>query len=180
MQKIQSGHVLIVGLGNPGSKYEHNRHNIGFRIVNKLATSAGAAVWKQKFASDFTSCNLCERKIFLMKPSQYMNLSGKPVYDVTAFFKISSSNVIVAYDDIDIPFGEIRIKHAGSSGGHNGIKSIDDYISREYWRVRFGVGRPTHNMSVADYVLGNFTKEEESVLEDKIDAALNIIKNKIM
>ena len=153
--------TLFVGLGNPGSQYEKTRHNIGFKVIDKLVDDFEAReISKTSFNGKlFRSVN----SLFL-KPTTYMNLSGKSVLPVKQFFKVDLENVIVIHDDIDLPFGAVRFKRGGGHGGHNGLKSIDSVLTKEYIRVRIGVGKPEHKSQVADYVLHNFSEEEVATL----------------
>ncbi len=157
--------ALFVGLGNPGSQYENTRHNIGFRVIDKLVDDSTARdISKTSFQGKlYRSANT-----FFLKPTTFMNLSGKSLSTVKNFFKIELEDVIVIHDDIDLPFGALRFKKGGGHGGHNGLKSIDAHIGKEYLRVRVGVGKPEHKSQVADYVLHDFHEEEKEVLETLI------------
>ena len=155
--------MLIVGLGNPGSAYETTRHNIGFMVIDELIRRQNA----QKTSSSSFQGELFKfQNHFLLKPLTFMNLSGNSVVAVKKFYKVDE--VVVIHDDLDLPFGTLRFKHGGGHGGHNGLKSTDEKISREYARVRMGIGKPEHKGEVASYVLGNFTKDESQHLEDWI------------
>jgi len=156
--------TLFVGLGNPGSQYEDTRHNIGFKVIDKLVDNFGARdISKTSFHGKlYRSSN----SLFL-KPTTYMNLSGKSVQPVKHFFKVELEDVIVIHDDIDLPFGAVRFKRGGGHGGHNGLKSLDTMITKEYLRVRVGIGKPEHKSQVADYVLHNFS-EDETMMLDKL------------
>ncbi len=149
--------TLFVGLGNPGSQYENTRHNIGFKVIDKLIDDFGARdISKTSFHGKlYRSANS-----FFLKPNTFMNLSGKSVLPVKQFFKIEINDVIIIHDDIDLPFGALRFKKGGGHGGHNGLKSIDALLGKEYIRVRIGVGKPEHRSQVADYVLHTFSNEE--------------------
>ncbi len=157
--------TLFVGLGNPGSQYENTRHNIGFKVIDRLVDDFSARdISKTSFQGKlYRSANT-----FFLKPTTFMNLSGKSLIAVKQFFKIELDEIIVIHDDIDLPFGAVRFKKGGGNGGHNGLKSIDNMIGKEYLRVRIGVGKPEHRSQVSDYVLHDFTKEEEAVLEKLI------------
>jgi len=157
--------TLFVGLGNPGSQYEDTRHNIGFRVIDRLVSDSEARdISKKPFHGNlYRSTN----SLFL-KPTTFMNLSGKSVQPVKHFFKVEIADIIVIHDDIDIPFGAVRFKRGGGHGGHNGLKSLDTQISKEYLRVRIGVGKPEHRSQVADYVLHDFSLEEIAVIEKLI------------
>jgi PTH1 family peptidyl-tRNA hydrolase len=154
--------TLYVGLGNPGPAYEKTRHNIGFRVIDRLVEEAGARdVSKKSFQGELYR----QGNLFFLKPHTYMNLSGKSVQAVMHFFKIPLDALVVIHDDIDLPLGTVRYKVGGSPGGHNGLKSIDALVGRDYLRVRLGVGKPEHKGQVADYVLSPFTAEEEPTVE---------------
>ena len=154
--------ILFVGLGNPGSQYENTRHNIGFKVIDKLVNDFSARdISKTSFQGKlYRSGN----SLFL-KPTTFMNLSGKSVQPVKDFFKVALEDVIVIHDDIDLPFGAVRFKRGGGHGGHNGLRSLDAYITKEYLRVRVGVGKPERKSQVADYVLHDFSQDEVPMLE---------------
>ena len=154
--------TLFVGLGNPGSQYEETRHNIGFKVIDQLVNDFGARdISKNSFHGKlYRSAN----SLFL-KPTTFMNLSGKSVLPVKQFFKVELEDVIVIHDDIDLPFGAVRFKRGGGHGGHNGLKSIDAMLTKEYIRVRVGVGKPEHKSQVADYVLADFSIDEQKVVD---------------
>ena len=157
--------TLFVGLGNPGSQYEETRHNIGFKVIDKLVSDFLARdISKTSFHGKlYRSTN----SLFL-KPTTFMNLSGKSVQPVKHFFKVELEDVIVIHDDIDLPFGAVRFKRGGGHGGHNGLKSLDEHLTKEYLRVRVGVGKPEHKSQVADYVLHDFSNDEKESLEQLI------------
>jgi len=158
--------TLFVGLGNPGSKYEDTRHNIGFKVIDNLVDDLGARnISKNAFQGElFRIANT-----LFLKPTTFMNLSGKSVETVKQFFKIELEDIIVIHDDIDLPFGAVRFKKGGGHGGHNGLRSLDAHIGKEYIRVRVGVGKPEHKSQVADYVLHNFSEEEAQALRGLIE-----------
>ncbi len=153
---------LIVGLGNPGKKYELNRHNIGFLFIDYLIDTLRASKISSKFKGDLFRAN----DFLLLKPSTFMNLSGESAVLVKNYYKIENENIIVVHDDIDLPLGAIRIKRGGSSGGHNGLKSLDKHIGSDYWRIRIGVGRPENKADVINFVLNDFKKEELECLKN--------------
>ena len=154
--------ILFVGLGNPGSQYEETRHNIGFKVIDKLICDLGARdISKTSFHGDLQRVS----NTFFLKPTTFMNLSGKSVQPIKHFFKIELEDVIVIHDDIDLPYGALRFKKGGGHGGHNGLKSIDAHITKEYIRVRVGVGKPEHKSQVADYVLHDFSSEEMASID---------------
>ncbi len=157
--------ILFVGLGNPGSQYEETRHNIGFKIIDKLVDDLKARdISKTSFHGKLYRTS----NTLFLKPTTFMNLSGKSVQPVKHFFKVELEDVIVIHDDIDIPFGAVRFKKGGGHGGHNGLRSIDANLTKEYIRVRVGVGKPEHKSQVADYVLHDFSLEERADLNDLI------------
>jgi len=157
--------TLFVGLGNIGKTYENTRHNIGFKVIDALALDFGARdISKNAFYGQLQRSS----STLFLKPSTFMNLSGKSAQAVKQFFKIELEDVIVIHDDIDLPFGALRFKRAGGAGGHNGLKSLDEMIGKEYIRVRIGVGKPEHRSQVADYVLHDFSDEENKHLETLI------------
>jgi len=154
--------TLFVGLGNPGSQYENTRHNIGFKTIDNLVDRFSARdISKTSFQGKLYRSAFS----FFLKPTTFMNLSGQSVQAVKHFFKIELEDVIVIHDDIDLPFGAVRFKKGGGHGGHNGLRSLDSHLGKEYTRVRIGVGKPEHKSQVADYVLHDFSKEEEKYLE---------------
>ncbi|MDR1333816.1 MAG: aminoacyl-tRNA hydrolase, partial [Holosporaceae bacterium] len=161
--------LLFLGLGNPGSKYAFNKHNVGFRIIDAIAEFVSAASFK-KMATlvDVSSFSSKDSKIFLAKPQTFMNLSGQAVRFLMDFYKISPEKIFVFHDDIDLELGRVKIKNGGGNGGHNGLKSIDSLVGNSYWRIRIGVGRPLHKSMVSSYVLGNFSEDEEGVIEKVI------------
>ena len=157
--------TLFVGLGNPGSQYEETRHNIGFKVIDKLVSDFSA---RDISKTSFHGRLYRSASSLFLKPTTYMNLSGKSVQPVKHFFKVELENVIVIHDDIDLPFGAVRFKRGGGHGGHNGLKSLDEYITKEYLRVRVGVDKPEHKSQVADYVLHDFSNDEKESLEKLI------------
>lgn len=167
--------LLIAGLGNPGQQYADTRHNVGFAAVDHLQHCFNFSWTKAtKFNAEVASGTFNSHKVLLAKPSSYMNLSGNSLQSICSYYKIPVSNLIVIHDDIDLTLGSVKLKLAGSSGGHNGLKSIDSNLGNNYLRIRIGVGRPLNsNIDVANYVLGNFLKDEEG----KIDHAVKLIAN---
>ena len=172
---------LIVGLGNPGREYEKTRHNCGFRAIDMLAEKLGCKVDKLKYQGLYTQVNYQGKKLFLLKPQTYMNLSGRSVLQLSAYFNIPPQRIIVMFDDISLEPGRLRIRADGSAGGHNGIKSIINEIgSQTFPRVKIGVGaKPNPDFDLADWVLSTFSASEEkalaSALERAGEAALTII-----
>ena len=172
---------LIVGLGNPGKEYERTRHNAGFRAIDCLADELGCKIDKGKFQGLYGQCNYGGAKLFLLKPLTYMNLSGRSVLQLSAYFGIPPQRIIVLFDDISLPPGRLRIRPDGSAGGHNGIKSIIQELgSQEFPRVKIGVGAKPHpEQDLADWVLSSFSAQEEKALsvslKNAAEAALCII-----
>lgn len=166
---------LIVGLGNIGDKYKNNRHNIGFRVVDALISNLNAIRQSDK---NFEGELYKSSQILLLKPSTYMNLSGKSVSAVKNFYKIK--DMLVIHDELDLPFSVIKFKFGGGSGGHNGLKSIDNLCGNEYYRMRYGIGKPSAKEQVIDWVLGDFSEEEENdnieLIEYCMRVALEITK----
>jgi peptidyl-tRNA hydrolase, PTH1 family len=163
---------LVAGLGNPGVKYERNRHNIGFLAADIVAAGRGASAWQKKFSGEIGEVRGTrdEGRIFILKPQTFMNLSGESVAAAARFYKIPPEQIIVLYDDLDLLPGKIRVRQGGGNGGHNGLKSIDAHIGKDYWRVRIGIGRPEHKDDVTNYVLGDFGKAEWAVQEKILEA----------
>ena len=177
---------LIVGLGNPGKQYEHTRHNCGFRGMDILADKLGCKIDKLKFQGLYTQTTYKGKKVYLLKPQTYMNLSGRSVLQLSAYFHIPPQRIIVLFDDISLEPGRLRIRSNGSAGGHNGIKSIIQELgSQEFPRVKIGVGaKPNQEQDLADWVLSGFTVSEEkalaTALENAGEAALCIIEKGTM
>ena len=177
----KSENWLIVGLGNPGKEYERTRHNAGFRAIDVLADSLGCKIDKGKFQGLYGQCNYNGIKLYLLHPLTYMNLSGRSVLQLSAYFNIPPQRIIVLFDDISLPPGRLRVRADGSAGGHNGIKSIIQEVgSQVFPRVKIGVGAKPHpEMDLADWVLSTFSAQEEKALavslKNAADAALCII-----
>jgi len=160
-----NNHLLIVGLGNPGATYNGTRHNIGFDIIDKIADEFDFPQYSAKFSAEVSSKTINSTKITLLKPQTYMNLSGNAVAKALNFFKIPLENLIVLHDDLDLAFAKIKVKIGGGSGGHNGIKSIDQHLGSNYYRIRIGIGKPIAAYDVSDYVLAKFAPEERLIVE---------------
>ena len=156
--------ILFVGLGNPTPDSQNNRHNIGFKIIDAINQNLGLSKQKPKFKGLLTTGNIGERKVYAIKPLTFMNNSGTCIRELIEYFKIESSDIIVFHDDLDIEFGKIKAKFGGSDAGHNGIKSLDKFIGKEYSRVRIGIGKP-EKTKVNDFVLGDFSEDEKIQLE---------------
>lgn len=167
---------LIVGLGNPGRNYAHTRHNMGFDTIDKLADSWGVSIEKENFKGLYTKVKYFDEDVILLKPLTFMNLSGDSIISCMNFFKIDKKDLLVIYDDLDIKPGHLKLKESGSSGGHNGIKSIISNLgSEEFKRIRVGVGRPEFD-SVIDYVLKKPSKEEQELIDEAQNNAVEAIK----
>ncbi|QOD38742.1 aminoacyl-tRNA hydrolase [Candidatus Wolbachia massiliensis] len=164
---------LIVGLGNPGSQYELTYHNVGFIIVDAICKYWNFQPFSKKADYLITSGTISEKRVMLLKPYSFMNNSGIPVAKIRNFYKFLLDNIVVIHDDADLELGRIKIKKGGSSAGHNGLKSIDSFIGNGYWRLRFGVGRPEDQRSLADYVLSKFS-DLDSVISLVEEIAKNI------
>lgn len=158
---------LIVGLGNPGEKYIHTKHNIGFDVLDKLAEQLNVDFKRDKtFISDLASTFVNGEKIILAKPVTFMNDSGKAVKPILAYNGLDISDLTVVYDDLDMTVGKLRLRQKGSAGGHNGIKSISQHLnSQQFNRIKVGIGRPKNGMSVVNHVLGRFDKEDKEIAE---------------
>ena len=174
---------LIVGLGNPDANYEKTRHNAGFRAVDLLAQKLGVKIDRAKFRGRFVQCSFQGQKLILLKPMTFMNRSGLSVMDAAHYYKLPPERILLLFDDISLDVGRLRIRKDGSAGGHNGLKSIIGCLnSQSFPRVKIGVGAKPHpDYELADWVLSEFTKEEEKILgpalADAADAALLLIKD---
>ena len=166
---------LIVGLGNPGKEYERTRHNAGWLAIDRLAKKLDCKIDKGKFQGLYGQANYGGKKLYLLKPMTYMNLSGRSVVQLSAFFRIPPQNIIVLFDDISLEPGRLRIRADGSAGGHNGIKSIIAEIgSQDFPRVKIGVGGKAHpDQNLADHVLSGFSASEEKALSSALDRAVD-------
>ena len=162
--------LLWVGLGNPGPKYENNRHNVGFMAVDALHDRYGKGPYRSKFGGHLAEAEIGGEKVHLFKPATYMNASGRAVRGVARFFKIKNKDVTVLYDELDLVSGKIRVKRGGGAAGHNGIRSISANIGPEFRRVRIGIGHPGDKDRVTGHVLGNFTKADRGWLNDMLMA----------
>ena len=162
---------MFVGLGNPGAKYQHNRHNVGFMIIDKLANEYGFDSWKSKSGAQIATGRIGMTKILAVKPQSFMNKSGLPVSELARFYKIESQDIYVFHDEIDLGEGRLRVKQGGGHGGHNGLRDIDRHMGKDYWRVRIGVGRPLTKEDVHKWVLNDFSRhDKDSWLTAMLDA----------
>ena len=163
---------LIVGLGNIGEKYQLTRHNVGFMVIDEITKNLSTSnIQKSNFHSTLEKSGYD----LYSKPTTFMNNSGMAVHAIKEYYKLGIEDIIVIHDDIDLPFGTVKFKIGGGHGGHNGLKSIDAHIGKEYIRVRIGIGKPQDKADVANYVLNNFSKEELNKLEDIIPHIINAI-----
>ena len=172
--------ILFVGLGNPTPDSQNNRHNIGFKIIDAINQNFSLSKQKPKFKGLLTMGNIEDRKVYAIKPLTFMNNSGTCIRELIEYFKIESSDIIVFHDDLDIEFGKIKAKFGGTDAGHNGIKSLDKFIGKEYSRVRIGIGKPD-KIKVNDFVLGDFSDDEKIQLKEiskKIVESLSLLIDK--
>jgi len=164
---------LIVGLGNPGPKYLWTRHNAGFIVLDRFANLNGIAVSKKSFDGLYGEGNLHGYRLLLLKPQTFMNLSGRSVAAALRFHKITPADLLIIHDDLDIPFGQIKLKEGGGHGGHNGLRSLHQELGTgDYTRLRVGIGRPSRG-DMADYVLNNFAKSEMDSLPQLVDGVVD-------
>lgn len=174
---------LIVGLGNPGKEYEHSRHNAGFMVVSELHKSLGATDWKtdKKFKAQIAEAMLNGEKVLMALPQTLMNLSGESVAPIAVFYKIEPENILVVFDELDVPFGQIRLRKSGGPGTHNGMKSIVEKLgSKDFPRLRFGIESrgltAPEQQDTSSYVLSPFTKEEQTTLKQTLKIATQAIE----
>lgn len=171
---LKQNSILVVGLGNTGKEHQNTRHNVGFITVDYLSEYYKIS-WntKSKFHAELAQGVIDGHKLLLAKPLTYMNLSGKAVQAICSYYNIKPPNIIVLHDDIDLSIGRIKYKLAGGSGGHNGLKSLDQCVGNDYHRIRIGVGRPASNDDVSGYVLAAFSKEEYKIIISSIELITN-------
>ena len=168
--------LLLVGLGNPGPGYAHNRHNIGFLAVHAIARRYGFKPWRERFAGEIAEGEIAGERVLALKPQTYMNESGRAVAAAARFYKIPPERTIVIHDEIELAPGKVRVKRGGGHAGHNGLRSIDAEFANDYWRVRLGVGRPDRAVTdanpdaVSNYVLHDFPKEDRAWVNRLVDA----------
>ncbi|NMH81287.1 aminoacyl-tRNA hydrolase [Pseudonocardia xinjiangensis] len=170
---VAPGPALVVGLGNPGPDYAETRHNVGFRVVELLAARAGGGRFsRHRTNADVLEGRLAGRRVVLAKPRTYMNVSGGPVAGLAKYFSVPVEDLVVVHDDLDLGFGVVRLKRGGGEGGHNGLRSISSAVgTKDYLRVRFGIGRPPGRQDPADFVLKRFSGSEKKELEFAVDLA---------
>jgi PTH1 family peptidyl-tRNA hydrolase len=168
---------LVVGLGNPGPKYAGNRHNVGFFVLDLLAERVGARFKAHKGRADVVEGRLAGQRVVLAKPSSYMNESGGPVASLRDFYKVPVERIVVVHDELDVPFASLKLKRGGGDNGHNGLRSLTKSLgSKEYLRVRFGVGRPPGRQDPADFVLKDFSSTERKELPFLVDRAADAVE----
>lgn len=168
---------LIVGLGNPGREYEQTRHNMGYIFIDKFAKEYNTEIKKEKFNGLYAEVTIDGEKIILVKPLSYVNLSGEVVEKYKDNFKINLEDILIISDDLDMPFGKIRLRQDGSSGGHNGLKNIELHLhSSQFKRLKIGISNDK-TIDTKDYVLGTFSKEENKIIEEITDTVINILKD---
>ena len=163
---------LITGLGNPGDKYAKNRHNVGFLVIDQITKNTPTSNINN---SNFKAIVLKTSKQLLAKPQTFMNLSGEAVLSIADYYNIANDNIIVIHDDLDLPFGSVKFKIGGGNGGHNGLRSIDSHIDKDYIRIRIGIGKPLNKSDVASWVLSDFSKDELNKLNDIIPHVIKAI-----
>ena len=169
---------MIVGLGNPGEKYFETRHNVGFMLIDKMCKEQNLKFTTDKiFQAEITSTFLNEEKVYFVKPTTFMNESGKAVHALLSYYGLNSEDLLVVYDDLDMEVGKIRLRAKGSAGGHNGIKSIIKHIgTQEFKRIKIGIGRPQNKTTIIHYVLGKFVKEDYVTILNTLDRVDNAVK----
>lgn len=168
---------FIVGLGNPGARYERTRHNMGFLVIDRLARELDAHGWRRWMGSAVAKANLGRRQLFLVKPMTYMNLSGEAVQPLLRYYRCGPEDLLVVYDDLDLPPGQMRVRPSGGAGGHRGMQSIIAMLgSNEFPRVRIGIGRPPHPLTAAEYVLQPMGSDELASYDDVIQRAAEAAK----
>ncbi|MGO0058523.1 aminoacyl-tRNA hydrolase [Brevibacillus fluminis] len=161
---------VIIGLGNPGKKYEDTRHNVGFMAIDKISEQWGIPVAQEKFRALVGEGRIEGERVLLVKPLTYMNLSGESVAEIMKFYKLVPDDILVIYDDLDLPVGQLRLREKGSAGGHNGIKSLIAHLgTQEFKRAKIGISRPLPGRSVSDYVLSEFSKSEQPLIAEAVE-----------
>jgi len=173
--------IALVGLGNPGKQYKHNRHNIGYLVIDEIIKTLDVDNQKNKFNGKFFKSSVGRKNIILFKSNDYMNKCGYSISQIINFFKVKNEDLFVFHDDLDLEVGKIRIKNGGSSAGHNGLKSIDEHIGKNYNRIRIGIGHPGEKRLVEKYVLSNFKKEEWAslfLINQNISQNISLLVNK--
>ena len=171
--------LLIAGLGNPGPRYAATRHNVGFRLIDELARQCGvpASAFKERFHGEIASARLGDQELVLLRPQTFMNESGRSVQAACTFYKLKPSDLIVAHDDLDVPFSEVRLKQGGGDGGQRGVRSVTAALGPDYVRIRLGIGRPPPDFrgDVADFVLQAFPSAELATVEQMVTRATEAV-----
>ncbi len=168
---------LVVGLGNPGGRYARTRHNVGFLAIERLAQRWSLAVERKLFGALAGDGVVAGQKALLAMPQQFMNLSGQATASLAGFYKVALDRLVVIHDDMDLPFGRLRLRLGGGHGGHNGIRDIQRLLGNDFVRVRFGVGRPPPPMDPADYVLGAWSPQENGQLDTLLDTTADAVES---
>lgn len=169
--------ALIVGLGNPGASYAGNRHNVGFMVLDELARRVGGRFTSHKAGADLLEARLAGRRVIMARPRSFMNVSGPAVAGTARYFKIPATDVVVIHDDLDLDYGVIKLKRGGGEGGHNGLRSISACLgSKDYLRIRFGIGRPPGRMDPADFVLRDFSPMQRRELDLLVDRCADAVE----
>jgi PTH1 family peptidyl-tRNA hydrolase len=171
---------LVVGLGNPGREYEDTRHNVGFRVVDLIAARAGSPAWRSKWGADIVETKIGTQRVLLCKPMEFMNISGQPVVRVASFWKVDPPHTVVVHDELDVPFGRLKLGQRGGHGGNNGVRSIlAEWGAADFHRVRVGIGRPAPGRDASGWVLSRFAEADQgevpAILERAADAASCIV-----
>jgi PTH1 family peptidyl-tRNA hydrolase len=173
--------ALIVGLGNPGASYAGNRHNVGFMVLDELARRVGGRFTSHKAGADLLEARLAGRRAIMARPRSFMNISGPAVAGTARYFKIPATDVVVIHDDLDLDYGVLKLKRGGGEGGHNGLRSISACLgSKDYLRVRFGIGRPPGRMDPADFVLRDFSPVQRRELDLLVDRCADAVEQLIV
>ena len=171
--------LLVAGLGNPGPRYAATRHNVGFRLIDELARQCGvpASAFKERFHGEIASARLGDQELVLLRPQTFMNESGRSVQAACTFYKLKPSDLIVAHDDLDVPFSEVRLKQGGGDGGQRGVRSVTAALGPDYVRIRLGIGRPPPDFrgDVADFVLQAFPSAELATVEQMVTRATEAV-----
>jgi len=168
---------VVIGLGNPGPRYENTRHNVGFDTIDRLSKKHNIAVTKVKYKAVIGDGNIGGHRVLLVKPQTFMNLSGESVREIIEWYKVPVKNIIIIYDDIDLPVGKIRIRPKGSAGTHNGMRSVIYQIqSEDFPRIRIGIDKPPQNWDLADFVLSKFSTDERKSVEEAIANAAEAVE----
>ncbi len=168
---------IVVGLGNPGRRYTETRHNAGFLVIDELARRWGIDCSKKQLGSEIGTGQVRDVQVVLVKPQQFMNRSGHPTRSLIGFYKATQEETVIVHDEVDLPFGTVRVKQGGGAGGHNGLKDLNRHLdSGDYTRVRVGVSRPPEGWDTADYVLGKWNAEERSRLENTVAQAADAVE----